>query len=344
MKEARVAAIEWVMNHASREDGFRGAYISGSTIELPDNAELPSYSDIDVVVVIALDELPLKLGKFIYRETLIEVTYLSWTQLTSIKEVLKSYHLAGSFRMDTIISDPTGHLRKLQKAVSRYYADMFWVRHRCNNAIQRIEEGLRAIDASVPLYDLVTSWLFPTGITTHVILVAALRNPTVRLRYLVARDVLIEYGHADFYTDLLNLLGCTHLSPNCVEYHLDALSRTFDVASVEGKTPFFFSTDIAATSKRIAIEGSRHLIRTGNHREAVFWIVATFARCHKILATDAPSLHHEHSYAFEAMIADLGITSTDILIRRAKDVIQFLPRLRHTTEALLLANPSIDPK
>jgi hypothetical protein len=28
--------------------------------------------------------------------------------------------------------------------------------------------------------------------------------------------------------------------------------------------------------------------RTGRHREAVFWMVATFARCHKILSADAP--------------------------------------------------------
>ncbi len=40
-------------------------------------------------------------------------------------------------------------------------------------------------------------------------------------------------------------------------------------------------------------------------------------------------------------IADLGITSTDSFIRRAEDVMQFLPKLWETTEAILFANSGI---
>ncbi len=342
---ARTAAAEWVMQHASREAGFRGAYFSGSTIRLPDDAELPAASDIDVVIVTAQAEAPPKLGKFVYRGTLVEVTYLSWNQLASVEEVLTSYHLAGSFRTDTIIADPAGHLRKLQTEVSRHFAERLWVRRRCENARQKIENGLRSIDTSAPLHDQVMSWLFPTGVTTHVLLVAALRNPTVRLRYLAARDVLMEYGHAGLYPDLLKLLGCEHLTPQRVEHHLTELARTFDAAAAVAKTPFFFSTDITAAARPIAIDGSRELIRSGCHREAVFWIVATFARCHKILAADAPpDLQRALAPAFEAIIADLGITSTGDLFRRAEDVIQFLPRLWETTEAILSANPDIVAK
>jgi hypothetical protein len=330
------------MQYASREAGFQGAYFSGSTIGLPDDAELSAASDIDVVIVTEEAEPPLKLGKFVYRGTLVEATYLSWNQLASVEEVLTSYHLAGSFRIDTIITDPTGHLRRLQRQVSRHFAERVWVRRRCENARQKIENGLRAIDTSAPLHDQVTSWLFPTGVTTHVLLVAALRNPTVRLRYLAARDVLMEYGHADLYPDLLKLLGCAHLPSKRVEHHLEELARTFDAAAAAAKTPFFFSTDITATARPIAIDGSRALIRAGYHREAVFWIVATFARCHKILAADGPpNLQRALAPAFEAIIADLGITSTRTLIRRAESVIQFLPRLWETTEALLVANPGI---
>jgi hypothetical protein len=339
---ARAAATDWVLQHASREDGFQGAYFSGSTIGLSDDSELPAASDIDVVIVTAQDEPPLKLGKFIYRGTLLEATYLSWKQLASVEEVLTSYHLAGSFRMDTIIVDPTGHLRSLQSEVSRHFADRVWVRRRCENVRQRIDNGLRTIDITAPLHDQVTSWLFPTGVTTHVLLVAALRNPTVRLRYLAARKVLIDYGDDNLYLELLNLLGCAHLTPERVEHHLTELEQTFDAAAAVAQTPFFFSTDITSTARSVAIDGSRELIQAGNHREAVFWIVATFARCHKILAADAPpELLDAHRPAFNAIINDLGITSTDTLLRRAEDVIEFLPRLWDTTEAILLANPDI---
>lgn len=342
---ARAAAIEWVMQHASREPGFRGAFFSGSTVGLPDDAELPATSDVDVMIVTAQAEPPPKIGKFVYRGILVEATYLSWNQLSSVEEVLRSYHLANCFRVDTIIADPTGHLRRLQTQVSRHFAERVWVRRRCENARQKIENGLRAIDTSAPLHDQVTAWLFPTGVTTHVLLVAALRNPTVRLRYRVARDVLMEYGYPDLYLDLLELLGCAHLTPQRVEHHLEELARTFDAAASVAKTPFFFSTDITATARPIAIDGSRELIQAGYHREAVFWIVATFARCHKILATDAPpDLQRALAPAFDAIIADLGIRSTDHLIRRAEDVIQFLPRLWETTEAILLVNPGIVAK
>ncbi len=321
---ARTAAAEWVMQHASREAGFGGAYFSGSTIGLPDDAELSAASDIDVVIVTAEAEPPRKLGKFVYRGTLVEATYLSWSQLASAEEVLTSYHLAGSFRVDTIISDPTGYLRKLQTEVSRHFAELLWVRRRCENVRQKIENGLRGIDTSAPWHDQVMAWLFSTGVTTHVLLVAALRNPTVRRRYLAAREVLKEYGHSSLYPDLLNLLGCADLTPQRVEHHLDELARTFDAAAAVAKTPFFFSTDITSAARPIAIDGSRKLIHDGDHHEAVFWIVATFARCHKILAADASSdLQRELAPAFDAIVADLGITSTGDLIRRGEEVIQF---------------------
>ncbi|NRF95353.1 hypothetical protein HQN89_31240 [Paenibacillus frigoriresistens] len=338
---ARIAAADWVMQNASRDVGFQGAYFSGSSIGLPDDSEMSPASDIDVVVVTAQAETPLKLGKFVYRDTLIEVTYLSWNQLASVEEVLTSYHLAGSFRVDTIITDPTGRLSALQTEVSNHFAERVWVRRRCENALQKIENGLRSIDTSAPLHDQVMAWLFSTGVTTHVLLVAALRNPTVRLRYLAVRNVLKEYNLINFYPALLSLLGCAHLTPQRVEHHIDELARTFDTAAAESKTPFFFSTDISAASRPIAINGSRELIRAGNHCEAIFWIVATFARCHKILAIDAPDLQLALAPAFDAIVTDLGITSTGSLIRRTEEVIQFLPRLRETTEVLLLANPGI---
>jgi len=52
-----------------------------------------------------------------YQDALLEVTYLASHQLASAEEVLASVHLAGSFRTDTLIADPTGWLGTLQQAV-----------------------------------------------------------------------------------------------------------------------------------------------------------------------------------------------------------------------------------
>lgn len=337
----RSTAAAWVARHARPGAGFRGAYFSGSTVGLPDNAELPPSSDIDIVVVTAEDDPPAKPGKLRYRDTLLEVSYLPWSQLQCADDVLASYHLAGSFRTDTIIDDPTGHLRRLRAHISGNFTTRRWVRRRCQDARHRIETRLAAIDPSAPFHEQVMACLFPTGVTTHVLLVAALRNPTVRLRYLAAREVLADYGRLGRYPELLDLLGCRHLSARHIQHHLRELTRTFDATAEVAKTPFFFSSDITPAARPIAINGSQDLIDRGDHHEAVFWIIATFARCHTILAADSPELHHALAPAFQAAVADLGIGSTEDILHRAGEVIRFLPRLWQTTEDILASNPGI---
>ena len=60
--------------------------------------------------------------------------------------------------------------------------------------------------SSDPIHDQVIAWIFPTDVATHMLLVAALRNPTVRRRYVSAREVLTERGEIDFYERLLGPL------------------------------------------------------------------------------------------------------------------------------------------
>ncbi|WP_260463681.1 hypothetical protein [Streptomyces sp. TRM72054] len=237
---ARSAAIQWVAQHAQPDAGFRGAYFSGSTVGLPDDAELSPSSDIDIFVVTAQEDPPAKPGKLRFQDALLEVSYLPWTEIASADDVLASYHLAGSFRTDAIIDDPTGDLHKLHAHISRHFAARPWVRRRCQDARQRIETRLAAIDTSAPFHEQVISWLFPTGVTCHVLLVAVLRNPTVRLRYLAAREVLTDYGHLSLYPELLNLLGCSHLPAQRVQHHLRELATTFD-ATVQVAKPRSFS-------------------------------------------------------------------------------------------------------
>ena len=341
VESARAAAVDWVLRHASPEPWFRGAYFGGSTVGLPPDAELPPTSDLDVFVVTAGADPPSAVGKIVYRGTLLEVSHLPEHLLGSAEEVLTHYHLAASLRADSLIADPTGRLRLLQADVSRHFAEEVWVRRRCEHARQRSAGRLAAMDASAPWHEQVTSWLFGTGVTTHVLLVAALRNPTVRLRYRRAAEVLLTYGHADLYPELLRLLGCADISPERVEQHIAALARTFDAAAAACRTPYRFRSDISPEARPIAIEGSRDLVQSGWHREAVFWIAATFARCQAILTVDAPDEQRALAPAFDAVLADLGILSTGDLRARAEVATRFLPRLWETAEAILSANPEI---
>ncbi|MCM2410915.1 hypothetical protein [Streptomyces sp. RKAG290] len=339
---ARAAAVRWVAEHAPSTPGYRGAYFSGSTVGRPDDAELAPSSDVDVMVVVAEDEPPAKPGKTLYGGALLEITYVPWAELDAPDEVLSSYHLAGGFRSDTVIDDPTGRLRALHEDISRRFTDRAWVRRRCLDARRRVENRLAASDASAPFHEQVPAWMFPTGVTTHVLLVAALRNPTVRLRYPAARDVLTAYGQQELYPELLGLLGCAEVSARQVRHHVTELARTFDATVPVARTPFFFSSDLTGAARPIAVDGSIDLVERGDHREAVFWIIATLARCHTVLAVDAPGLHAERLPAFEAAAADLlGISGAADLPARREEVIRFLPRLWAVTETVLAANPDI---
>jgi hypothetical protein len=322
VRHARDVAAAWV---AEQDGRFLGAYLTGSAARLPPDAALPRTSDVDLVVVTAGTDAPAKPGKFLFRGVLLEVTCLAEADLASAERVLSSYHLAGGFRTDTILDDPTGHLRRLQVTVGAAFADPRWVRRRMVDVRHRIESGLASADPGAPFPSQVLGWLFPTAVTCHLPLVATLRNPTIRLRYPAARAALGD--HRDVYEELLRLLGAAGLSAATVRGHLGALVETFDATVPVARTAFPFSSDISAVARPIAIDGSRDLIDAGDHREAMFWIVATFARCHMILAADDPALHRRLLPSLRAAAADLGIVDGTDIRRRGEAVLAYLPEL-----------------
>ena len=342
VRDARAAARQWVDEIARLQPGFRGAFLHGSINWLPDDAPLPNNSDIDVVVVWDETELPRGPGKLLHVGVLLDVSYLAADELESAEVILGNSHLAGSFQGASVIADPSGQLTQLQSAVSRDYARREWVERRCEHAIVKILRFLNGIDRAAPLHDQVTSWLFGTGVTTHVLLVAGLKNPTVRKRYVAVREMLDEYDRLDVHEELLGLLGTRDMSRAQVERHVDAMTAAFDAAKEVIRTPFFFASDISDNARHIAIEGSRDLIGAGYHREAMFWIAATYSRCQKVMHTDAPPIERERFLpGYLAMLADLGISSPADLLTRAEAVRAYLPRLREIAAEINATTPAI---
>jgi len=332
VRDALGAGRAWVAEHAAPRTGFRGAFFSGSSPSLPAASPLPVWSDVDIVVVVADAVAPAKLGKLAYGGALLDVSYLPWAELVSAPTVATSYHLAASFSSDQVIADPTGHLGRLRDDIAPRFGHFEAVQRRCDDALGAIVSRLRSVDPAAPWQDQVTAWMFPTSITTHVVLVAALRNPTVRLRYVAARQVLAGHGEQSLYQRLLELLGCAGCDRQLVQKHLDGLAAAFDEASAVARTPMFFSTDITSAARPIAIEGSQHLVDNGDHREAVFWIIATWARCQQILAADAsPGLCSAGEQRLRAAVTELlGVADTAGLRQRRTETLELLPVLRQT--------------
>lgn len=339
---AKVLAHQWVVTEGSKLPGFQGAFFHGSINWLADDATLAPTSDLDLMLVFA-DPPATKLGKFVYAGVILEVSYLASSELASPEAILGTSHLAGSFRGASIIADPTGELTPLQQAVSANYAKRAWVRKRCADADAKIRRNLAGIRKDDPFQDQVMAWLFGTGITTHVLLSAGLENPTVRRRYLAVRELLAHYRRLDFYEELLRLLGCRTLRAQQVAGHLAALTAAFDVAKTVVTPAYPFAADLTDLARPVAIDGSRELIEQGYHREAIFWIVATYARCQQVFAQDGtPAQLAEFTPGFQALLADLGIACHGDLVQRRNQVLAFLPRLWTMAEAIVAANPAIE--
>ncbi len=312
VKQAKAAARRWVVEEGSKLPGFRGAYFTGSATGLPDDATYPATSDLDVHVVREDPGDALKPGKFVYRGVLLEVSYIPRDTLRSPEAVVTNGHLAGAFRTRSVIADPG------------------------------VRNAAHALDEATPLHDQVTATAFAAGVTTYVLLAAGLKNLTVRKRYVAARAVLAEYGRLDFHEPLLALLGCAGMERERVEHHLGAVTAAFDAAKVAIKTPYRFGSDISDVARPISIDGSWELIERGLHREAVFWLVATYCRCRHIFDADAPELLARFDPGLHELAADLGIDSFAARQRRCRDVEAFLPQVWEVAEAIMAANPGIE--
>ena len=338
--EVKAAAREWVLEHGSKTPGFVGAYIAGSANAMPDDAEYPYTSDLDIMLVLEDPGEALKPGKFIYRGALLEASYLARSALGSPEEVLESVVFGGALRAPGIVLDPTGLLTSLHAVVSREYVRRKWVRARCERTMERLV-GARGLAESAPLHDQVTAAAFTAGIMCYPPLAAALRDLTVRKRYVASREVLGKYGMPEVHEELLAVAGCAGMERGRVEHHLEGMTQAFDEAKRVRKTPYRFGSDISDAARPISVGGSRELIERGLHREAVFWLVATHCRCRHIFAADAPELLGRFDPMLLELAADVGIDTFERRRARFREIAAYLPRLRKVTEEIMQANREI---
>lgn len=343
IKDAKDIAADWVARNSGVAPGFAGAFIAGSTNWKPDHAPFPTTSDVDIMMVHDGTGEPVHLGKFMYQNVLIDVGAIKMERIDTAEKILEDHRIAGSFSKNCVVADPTGRLTELQSAVSRDYASRKWVLKRIQHA-EELSVGyyLRAVAPEQPEYAQVTSVAFGTAICADLLLTAGLTDTTIRKKHAAARELLHSIGRPDAYEMLLELFGCAQMSGDRVSYHLDQLESVFDTASEIDKPGYRFATDISQTARPIAIDGSRELIEQGNHRDAVFYIVETFARCMNIFDEyGSGDTVKQHSAAFKLLLADLGIGSFEARKSRAIEVELKLLTIRKIAESMIEDDPRI---
>ncbi len=339
---ARQIARQWVDSTLRELPGVEGAFLSGSICSMPDETILPESSDVDIFVIAADSVTPPKKGKFLHQGVILEVGCFSPDKIGSVDTVLGNHFMAGNLLANHILLDPSGRLKVLQAGVARGFAEKCWVLERCRSAWENGLVFLDHWDSDVPFDKQVSFWLIGGGALIHVLLVADLRNPTVRNRYSAVRQVLVKYNRLDLYERLLDLLGCARLTRKRVEIHLQALEKAFDAAVACDRTQYRFGYDLSDVARPVAIGGSRALIESGSHREAVFWMAVTFSRCLAAFRLDSNSGNTEpHHAAFRRLLKDLGIEGTDCLDRALIRARQSLPDVWEAAERIIELNPEI---
>lgn len=336
VKQAKDIARQWVHHESPRIEGFYGAYFVGSINWMPDEAAFPLSSDIDVIVIYEGSEPPGEHCIFPYCGIIIEVNYQRSDHFQSAEEILGNYPTACHFTTSNIIDDPSGQLTKIHQAVAKDYARRKWVYKRCEHARDMTLATLTWLKESDPLHDQVFNWLIATLIPAHILLVAGLKNPTVRKGLVAARELLTRYGQMKIYPAMLDILGSTNISRAKAESHLNSLAQMYDVAKNLLRTPFYSATEISDDAQKINIEGMMQWIEQGDHKEAMYWIAVIYSFCQKVLYNDASKeVQDRFTPAYMHLLSDLGIHSFSDLKNRNKQNEETLPVVWSVAEAII---------
>ena len=341
MNSGAVKAIAraWVNGYAVKTRGYQGAFFTGSVCDVGDSDQMSEFSDVDLVMVWEKTPENIPRGKLLYDGVIFDISHITFDDLGTHGSILSNYHRAYHFSRENVLHDPTGRLSLLQNMVSAEFAHPEWIRKRIDDAVRHdnnyLDRCQELYESSAPLSNQAGIAAFAAGIMVHVILAAALRNPTVRKRYVAARSVLSDRGNIGYYQRLLDFLGCRDMSKPHVIAHLASLGETFDAAVEYFSTPYMFASDIGSAGRTIAIGGSQDLINRGLHREAVFYMVATYSRCLHVLRVDAPErVFVRHEANLRKFLSDLGLGSKDQRLQRVEEIRSELPTLTVAAEGI----------
>lgn len=301
---------------------------------MDDHTILPQTSDIDIMLVCE-GKSEGRLGKRHEGGLLIELSSIDKSEFEPAEKISGNYFLAGSFRKPTWIFDHDGSLEQVTAITSRNFTDPYYIQQRIEHALRNSGAFLERSKTNLPLHEKVTNWLFARGVLAQVLLVADLKNPTVRKRYLDARILLEHNREEGFYEELLSLSNFHQIGPVLAIKHLDNLEKTFDQVATLVNQSHPFAADLTVDAKPVAIGGSRELIAQGAHREAMFWIAATFCRCMHVIQQQLSSIDIQgFNYYFQQLLHDLNLDDAEKFELSNEKYFAFIPRLRELLQRI----------
>lgn len=308
-------AVNWI-NQSDLT--FTSAFISGSAAHAhPESAYDPA-SDIDCYLVVEGQPPNGKIGKITVQGTLLDVSWMSWQILV---EAASHAVLASLLHHGKIVTDSNGNLTNLKQEIDATFNEPESIAFRLEDMRARIRpigEPVNQAQLSAP--EQVMNWLFPATLATHIPLIRASAPLTVRKRFLAAKKVM----KPNDYEELLSLYGFDVVHREQAQTWLNDTATLFDhTAMLAENSDRFWASDITADARSISICGTQELIDAGNHREALYWIIATRARCLTVMA-DAGVDASEFMRPFNDMTLALGMRTRPQRLMRSREILAWI--------------------
>jgi hypothetical protein len=330
---------EWVDLHARHLPDFAGAYLWAGITALPPDAPFPLYRDVDVVVVLpegAQDDTV----ELFYRGLMLEVISLDLKAHQDAEAILANPSHGPNMATTQILADPTGILAPLQKAVAEEYSRRRWIGARCEKEKASAEKSLASMrQASTSTERLDSVWQFLSALS-GLLAVAQLKRPTTRRTLTMLRELLEAQGRSDLHEAALTLFGSAHMSRTDVQAMLDRSVLAFDRSVEVYQTPTPYGFTIRPHLRPYLTEATQEMIDEGNHREAMFWIMALAGESYLILQNDAPAVEKpEFAAQLQAMHDALGYTSTEAWAERLDSAERLAKEIYSIADALVALHP-----
>lgn len=333
---ARQVAQEWVETAGRHLPGFAGAWLAGSLAWLPDDALIPRWSDTDILIVLQGTNPP-KLGKLLYNDVLLEVSFLEFDAVADAARLAADYRVSCSFVQGTLLADPTGRLAEVRASLASGFFRPQAIEERIHQVREASRSALTGEPSTSRSLPWQAMWVFPAGLPTHMPLLAIGENPTVRRRYEKVHAVFAQAGRSDLYDDLLAATGYGDLTHDDVLAFWEATATAFDRASpYSARATSFFASDISPVARPISIDGTFAAIEAGHHREALFWLVATQARSLAIIEEVAPeAIDDRLQENFLALLNRLGLATAGERAAKSAAIVALLPAIEEFSLGLI---------
>ncbi len=352
--EARLSAEAWGREEVGNFPEVVGAVLAGSIRGRDPAAPYPAGSDVDIFIYVNA-EVPSDTfeprGRFAprklaYRGVILEPSFHAAARIADPEVVLGDMSLAPVFTDPLIVVDPSGQLRALAASVGPEFRRRRHVQRRLAQAVKSVVVfGTRPCAPALPALRAPCWRNAALAIAlvraANAPLVAALRYPTVRRVFVVAREILAAGGRDDLADTLLRLLGSAELARAEVEELVAELERAYDAAVKVRRTPVVMDWNVSEEVRELERAAVRELL-DGHHREALLQVLLLRTGVQGIIENDGDAEVRAWSGAgYRRLLAALGIDGDEAFYARAEALQAFVPELREGCEELLARAPGV---